>query len=315
MHPPPRACPRGTRSDRTRSHRGRVARLVSSLRSAGQWRAALRCRYRGLVAELAGRPRPRRPPRKDDRRGARRVAGPRRHLVEEQFRALTALFDDAWYGDAPTGPTEAARLAGPVGGSPQGRGQRHEHGRGSAMSVERQRDERGNGNEHAGSPISCCSGRSSPERCSPVALVVGAPPDDGTPLDLGAPPARSARRASCSRSRSSAATSSITPRVGDDFDTALVLRDDLTAGAARRGHRTGSTAAARLLVADPGSSLHPGTDRRRHADRVRRCHAPAGRLHDPAARGARPHRPERTASSTTVTTARRRASRAATAPS
>ena len=28
----------------------------------------------------------------------------------EQFREATTLFDDAWYGDAPTGPAEAARL-------------------------------------------------------------------------------------------------------------------------------------------------------------------------------------------------------------
>ena len=30
--------------------------------------------------------------------------------VGEQFREATDLFDEAWYGDAPTGPTEAARL-------------------------------------------------------------------------------------------------------------------------------------------------------------------------------------------------------------
>jgi hypothetical protein len=30
--------------------------------------------------------------------------------VGEQFREATTLFDEAWYGDAPTGPTEAARL-------------------------------------------------------------------------------------------------------------------------------------------------------------------------------------------------------------
>ena len=50
---------------------------------------------------------------------------------------------------------------------------------------------------------------------------------------------------------------SITPRVGDDFDTALVLSDDLTE-AQRDELRDWIDGGGTLLVADPGSSLHPG---------------------------------------------------------
>ena len=69
----------------------------------------MRCRYRALVAELAGRG------VLDDLPG--KTTG--EELVEvahampsvgAHFGEATALFDEAWYGDAPTGPAEAARL-------------------------------------------------------------------------------------------------------------------------------------------------------------------------------------------------------------
>ena len=98
---------------RVRTGRGRTAeewRAEAAAHEAqGQWRAALRCRYRALVAELAGRG------VLDDLPG--KTTGEERAEVADaipaagtQFGEATALFDDAWYGDAPTGPAEAARL-------------------------------------------------------------------------------------------------------------------------------------------------------------------------------------------------------------
>jgi len=78
---------------------------------AGQWRQALRCRYRALVAELADR-------------GlveevAGRTAGEYRvevagsaPTVAVPFAGATELFERAWYGDRPTGQDEAARFRG-----------------------------------------------------------------------------------------------------------------------------------------------------------------------------------------------------------
>jgi hypothetical protein len=78
---------------------------------AGQWRLALRCRYRALVADLADR-------------GlveevAGRTAGEYRADVAEAapgvaapFAGATELFERAWYGDRPTGSDEAARFRG-----------------------------------------------------------------------------------------------------------------------------------------------------------------------------------------------------------
>ncbi len=82
----------------------------------GRWRDALRCRYRALVADLA-------------RRGVvsevpGRTAGEYRDTVRfsapgiaRDFGRATALFEDAWYGDRPTGPgdqTDFDELAGRV---------------------------------------------------------------------------------------------------------------------------------------------------------------------------------------------------------
>ena len=77
--------------------------------AAGRWRDALRCRYRALVAELAGNG------LLDDVPG--KTTGEERadiaRAVPEAsppFSEATALFDDVWYGDAPTGPSENERL-------------------------------------------------------------------------------------------------------------------------------------------------------------------------------------------------------------
>ncbi len=78
---------------------------------AGQWRQALRCRYRALVAELADR-------------GlveevAGRTAGEYRvemagaaPAVAAPFAGATELFERAWYGERPTGEDETVRFRG-----------------------------------------------------------------------------------------------------------------------------------------------------------------------------------------------------------
>ena len=78
---------------------------------AGQWRQALRCRYRALVAELADRGlveevagRTAGEYRADVAGAAPGVAAP--------FAGATELFEGAWYGDRPTGQDEAARFRG-----------------------------------------------------------------------------------------------------------------------------------------------------------------------------------------------------------
>jgi hypothetical protein len=103
----------GVPAARVRTGRGRTAdewRADATAHEAqGEWRAALRCRYRALVAELAGRG------VLDDLPG--KTTGEERTEVTdavpaagEPFGEATALFDEAWYGDVPTGPEETARL-------------------------------------------------------------------------------------------------------------------------------------------------------------------------------------------------------------
>jgi hypothetical protein len=76
------------------------------LERAGQWRAALRCRYRALVAELGARG------LVDEIPG--RTAGEYRAdvaanapLVADAFSGATALFEHAWYGGVTTGADDA----------------------------------------------------------------------------------------------------------------------------------------------------------------------------------------------------------------
>ncbi|MDP9452222.1 MAG: DUF4129 domain-containing protein [Actinomycetota bacterium] len=77
--------------------------------AAGQWRAALRCRWRALVADLAGRGLVEEVPG--------RTAGEYRRQVAEvlpeaasDFDAATTLFEEAWYGEHPVGAEQAERL-------------------------------------------------------------------------------------------------------------------------------------------------------------------------------------------------------------
>ena len=77
------------------------------LEGEGRWREALRCRYRALIAALAGAG------VVDEIPG--RTAGEYRTLVrgtrpqvDEPFAGATDLFERAWYGDEPTGPDESS---------------------------------------------------------------------------------------------------------------------------------------------------------------------------------------------------------------
>jgi len=73
--------------------------------SAGRWKEALRCRYRALVGDLARRGLLDEIPGRttgEERMQLREVAP----AANDEFSAATDLFDRAWYGDEPTGPTE-----------------------------------------------------------------------------------------------------------------------------------------------------------------------------------------------------------------
>jgi len=83
---------------------------------AGRWRAGLRCRYRALLADLAEGG------VVDDVPGRtageyRREVGERAPAAAEPFGRATELFEQAWYGNRPTGADEATAfddLAGRV---------------------------------------------------------------------------------------------------------------------------------------------------------------------------------------------------------
>lgn len=82
--------------------------------AAGEWRQALRCHYRALVAELATRGLVEEIPG--------RTAGEYRAEVTRNvpraaadFGGATELFELAWYGNRPTGPEETRRLEGLAG--------------------------------------------------------------------------------------------------------------------------------------------------------------------------------------------------------
>ena len=102
-----------TPAARVRTGRGRSAdewrSEAAQHEASGRWRDALRCRYRALVAELA------RNGLLDDVPG--KTTGEERADIARAvpdasppFSEATALFDDVWYGDAPTGPAETERL-------------------------------------------------------------------------------------------------------------------------------------------------------------------------------------------------------------
>ena len=83
------------------------------LEALGQWKAALRCRYRSLLAELIDRGVVRDLPGRTS--GEFRVEVRRRAVtLSAAFDRASDLFDAAWYGDEPTGAEEARVFAGLV---------------------------------------------------------------------------------------------------------------------------------------------------------------------------------------------------------
>jgi len=77
--------------------------------AAGHWRAALRCRYRALVADLAARGLVEEVPGRTAGE-YRREVGVNAPAAAGDFDGATALFEAAWYGNRPTGPDEAQRF-------------------------------------------------------------------------------------------------------------------------------------------------------------------------------------------------------------
>ena len=84
---------------------------ATRLEGEGRWREALRCRYRSLIAALAGAGVVEEVPGRtagEYRTLVRRV----RPQVDESFAGATDLFERAWYGDLPTGPDESSDFRG-----------------------------------------------------------------------------------------------------------------------------------------------------------------------------------------------------------
>lgn len=78
--------------------------------AAGRWREAVRCRYRGVVADLAARGIVDEVPGRTA--GAyRRAVAAASPDVAEPFDEVTGIFEATWYGGRDAGPEESSRLA------------------------------------------------------------------------------------------------------------------------------------------------------------------------------------------------------------
>jgi hypothetical protein len=77
--------------------------------AAGDWRLALRCRYRALVADLAARGLVEEVPGRTAGEYRRQV-GHNVPTAAPEFSGATDLFEAAWYGGRDTGPDESARF-------------------------------------------------------------------------------------------------------------------------------------------------------------------------------------------------------------
>jgi hypothetical protein len=82
---------------------------AAALEAAGDWRGALRCRYRALVAELAQRGLVDEIPGRTTGEYRRQLASTLPRSADD-FSGVTDLFERAWYGDAFVTEAEAARL-------------------------------------------------------------------------------------------------------------------------------------------------------------------------------------------------------------
>ncbi len=77
--------------------------------AAGEWRAGLRCRWRALVADLAGRGLVEEVPGRTAGEYRQQVAAALPAAAPD-FDAATALFEAAWYGEHPADAGQAERL-------------------------------------------------------------------------------------------------------------------------------------------------------------------------------------------------------------
>jgi hypothetical protein len=82
---------------------------AAAAEARGDWRSALRCRYRALVADLAARG------VVEEVAGRttgeyRAAVGAAVPAVEGEFSSATEMFERAWYGDEPAGAAESARF-------------------------------------------------------------------------------------------------------------------------------------------------------------------------------------------------------------
>jgi hypothetical protein len=75
----------------------------------GEWRLALRCRYRALVADLSSRGLVDEIPGRTTGEYRREVSSSL-PLAAEDFSGATLLFEEAWYGEEPTGRDEHERF-------------------------------------------------------------------------------------------------------------------------------------------------------------------------------------------------------------
>lgn len=80
---------------------------ANALESSGNWRAALRCRYRALVADLAARGLVDEVPGRTSGEYRAEVAS-NAPTVSREFASATSLFEAAWYGGESTGADDAA---------------------------------------------------------------------------------------------------------------------------------------------------------------------------------------------------------------
>jgi hypothetical protein len=82
---------------------------AAAAEARGDWRGALRCRYRALLADLAARG------VVEEIAGRttgeyRAAVGSAMPVVGADFSSATDMFERAWYGDEPAGAVEAARF-------------------------------------------------------------------------------------------------------------------------------------------------------------------------------------------------------------
>ena len=102
---------RGAASMAVEVHRTPIEwrREAESCEARGEWKDGLRCRYRGLIADLVTRRVVRDLPGRTTGEYRADVAATLTDAAAD-FSGASELFERAWYGDRPTGPDESARF-------------------------------------------------------------------------------------------------------------------------------------------------------------------------------------------------------------